>query len=104
MREAALWAIEAGYRHIDTAAVYGDEPQVGQGIADAIAKGIVKREDLFITTKVRDRFFDKIVITNQQSAYFCKLCQCNVFHVSLMIALSQGLIYDSDRSRLFQIR
>lgn len=48
-----LWAIEAGYRHIDTAAIYGDEPQVGQGIADAVAKGIVKREDIFVTTKVR---------------------------------------------------
>lgn len=52
MRDAVLWAIEAGYRHIDTAAIYGDELQVGQGLADAIAKGVVKREDVFVTTKV----------------------------------------------------
>ncbi|XP_075984182.1 aldo-keto reductase AKR2E4-like [Anticarsia gemmatalis] len=52
VRNAVLWAIEAGYRHIDTAAIYGDEPQVGQGIADAIAKGIVTREQLFVTTKL----------------------------------------------------
>ena len=41
-------AIENGYRLIDTAACYGNEQQVGQGIADSGAP----REDLFITTKL----------------------------------------------------
>ncbi len=41
-------AIEAGYRHIDTAQAYGNEEGVGQGIRDS---GI-KREDIFVTTKV----------------------------------------------------
>jgi 2,5-diketo-D-gluconate reductase A len=41
-------AVEAGYRHIDTAARYGNERGVGQGIRDS---GI-RREDLFITTKL----------------------------------------------------
>ena len=41
-------AIEAGYRHIDTAAIYGNEASVGRGIR---ASG-VKREDLFVTTKL----------------------------------------------------
>lgn len=41
-------AIEDGYRHIDTAAVYGNEDGVGKGIKES---GI-KREDLFVTSKV----------------------------------------------------
>jgi 2,5-diketo-D-gluconate reductase A len=41
-------AIEVGYRHIDTAARYGNERGVGQGIRDS---GI-RREDLFVTTKL----------------------------------------------------
>lgn len=41
-------AIEAGYRHIDTAAIYGNEESVGRGIK---AAG-VPREELFITTKL----------------------------------------------------
>ena len=41
-------AIEAGYRHIDTAQAYGNEIGVGQGIRES---GI-KREDIFVTTKV----------------------------------------------------
>ncbi|XP_004928930.1 aldo-keto reductase AKR2E4 isoform X1 [Bombyx mori] len=52
VRQAVYWAIEAGYRHIDTAAVYQDEEQVGQGIAEAIANGLVTREELFVTTKL----------------------------------------------------
>ncbi len=41
-------ALELGYRHIDTAQAYGNEAEVGQGIADAD----VDREDVFLTTKV----------------------------------------------------
>src|SRR3954454_1391657 len=49
-REAILSAIGNGYRHIDTAAFYGNEKEVG----DAIKASGVKREDLWVTTKVRD--------------------------------------------------
>lgn len=45
-------AINVGYRHIDTAAVYGNEESVGRGIQRAIDKGVVRREELFITTKL----------------------------------------------------
>ncbi|WP_171816346.1 aldo/keto reductase [Thermotoga profunda] len=45
-------AIEVGYRLIDTAASYMNEEAVGKAIKRAIQEGIVKREDLFITTKL----------------------------------------------------
>ena len=45
-------AIEAGYRHIDTAQAYGNEEGVGKGIKES---GI-KREDIFITTKVKAEY------------------------------------------------
>ena len=44
---AVRWALEAGYRHIDTAQAYGNEQSVGQGLRDSG----VGREDVFITTK-----------------------------------------------------
>lgn len=50
--EVTYNAIKTGYRLIDTAAAYMNETAVGKAIARAIADGIVKREDLFITTKV----------------------------------------------------
>ena len=49
-REAILSAIRLGYRHIDTAAFYGNEKEVG----DAIKASGVPRNEIFLTTKVRD--------------------------------------------------
>jgi diketogulonate reductase-like aldo/keto reductase len=46
-RRAVGWALEAGYRHIDTAQAYGNERSVGEGLR---ASG-VPREDIFLTTK-----------------------------------------------------
>ncbi|GMA47869.1 aldo/keto reductase [Tetragenococcus muriaticus] len=45
---SVLSALNAGYRHIDTAAIYGNEESVGR----AIAKSEVPREELFVTTKL----------------------------------------------------
>ena len=45
-------AIKTGYRLLDTAASYMNEEAVGKGVKKAIADGLVKREELFITTKV----------------------------------------------------
>ena len=45
-------AINAGYRHIDCAWNYGNEADVGKAIKEKIDSGVVKREDLFVTTKV----------------------------------------------------
>lgn len=55
--EAVRTAIAAGYTHIDTAAVYGNEKSVGEGIKES---GI-KRSDLFVTSKVwnTERGYDK---------------------------------------------
>ncbi|GAA2228792.1 aldo/keto reductase [Herbiconiux moechotypicola] len=45
-------AIEVGYRHIDTASIYGNEQGVGQAIAEVITSGVAARDELFITTKL----------------------------------------------------
>ena len=49
---AVAGAIEGGYRLFDCAAVYGNEDQIGEVFKAAFDKGIVKREELIITTKV----------------------------------------------------
>ena len=49
---AVAGAIRCGYRLFDGASVYGNEPEIGQVYANAIQNGEVKREELFITSKV----------------------------------------------------
>ncbi len=49
---AVLSALGLGYRHIDTAAAYGNEKSVGRAIADFLKESSVRRSDLFITTKL----------------------------------------------------
>ncbi len=43
-------ALQAGYRHVDTAFAYKNEKEVGQGIRDSG----VPREEIWVTTKVSD--------------------------------------------------
>lgn len=62
-------AIRLGYRHIDCASVYGNEKEVGQAIHECIEEGIVKREELWITSKVwNDRHHDVIGACRQSLA------------------------------------
>ena len=51
-KNAVLNAIRAGYRLIDTAAYYENEEAVGKAVREAVREGIVKREELFITSKI----------------------------------------------------
>lgn len=64
-RDSVKCALENGYRHVDTAAAYGNEVSVGEGIR---ASG-VKREDIFLTTKhwISDRGYEKTIAACEQS-------------------------------------
>ncbi len=51
-REATLMALEVGYRHIDTAEMYGNEKQVGEAVRDSD----VARDEVFVTSKLDNGF------------------------------------------------
>lgn len=53
VKEAALHAIQLGYRHFDTAALYQSEQSLGEAIAEALKLGFIKsRHELFLTSKL----------------------------------------------------
>jgi D-xylose reductase len=49
-------AIKAGYRLFDGACDYGNEKECGEGVKKAIEAGIIKREELFIVSKLWNTF------------------------------------------------
>lgn len=72
MKAAVKVAVETGYRLIDTAAVYGNEGAIGEAIKELIDEGKVKREELFITTKVGlcSRSSNRFYWISRSLAYF----------------------------------
>lgn len=52
VKKAVKEALYAGYRHIDTAAVYGNEEEIGEALSEVFAEGNIMREDVFITSKL----------------------------------------------------
>ena len=57
-------AIEVGYRHFDTAAIYGTEEPLGQAVSKALELGLIKnRDEVFITSKLwnTDAYHDLVL-------------------------------------------
>ena len=55
-------AITLGYRHIDCASVYNNQKDVGRAFTDAFREGLVKREELFVTSKLWPEHSDPAVV------------------------------------------
>ena len=45
-------ALKAGYRHLDFAMMYGNQAEIGQAMTEVFKEGKVKREDVWMTSKV----------------------------------------------------
>ncbi len=68
--KAVAHAIGCGYRHIDAAAVYANEKSVGKGIRRGLENAGLRREELFVTSKVwnSERGYDKTLRAFEKSA------------------------------------
>jgi len=65
--QAVKTAIKMGYRHIDCASVYGNEKEIGVVLKELFAEGIVKREELWITSKVWNDKHNEVVASCKQT-------------------------------------
>lgn len=56
VESAIIKAVEIGYRHFDCATIYGNEVEIGNALKKLLAAGIVKRDELWITSKLWNNF------------------------------------------------
>lgn len=81
-KEAVKHAIESGYRSIDTAKVYGNEEQVGQGIKEGLESTGLNREDIFVTSKL---FFEDFGRKNVAQAYETSIQKLGLDYLDLYL-------------------
>jgi len=74
---AVRWALEAGYRHIDTASAYRNEKSVG----DAIRQSGINRKEIFITTKL------KIEISARGCRYRPSRKACSYYRLTILTSI-----------------
>ncbi|MDX5338634.1 MAG: aldo/keto reductase [Cyclobacteriaceae bacterium] len=103
VRQAVYWAIEAGYRHIDCAAIYQNEAEVGQGIGDAISAGLVKRKDLFITSKLWNdsHRHEDVHPALEKSLNLLRLDYLDLYLIHWPIAFKHGITFAQHREEFY---
>ncbi|CAL4971746.1 unnamed protein product [Urochloa decumbens] len=79
-------AIRNGYRHFDCAAKYQNEAEVGDALAEAFQTGLVKREDLFITTKLWNSDHGHVIEACKDSLKKLKLDYLDLYLVHFPVA------------------
>lgn len=104
VENAVRWALETGYRHIDTATVYGNEAGVGR----AIKRSGLAREEIFVTTKVwnTDQGYDSTLAAFEASLDRLQMEYADLYLVHWPVAetfketwRALETIYDSGRAR-----
>ena len=80
--DAVKAALRLGYRHIDTAERYGNETEVGEGLSQGLPAAGLKREDVFVTTKV---YHDKLAAADFQRSFDESLVKLQLPWVDLLL-------------------
>lgn len=92
VRSAVANAIKAGYKLIDTAYLYGNEKAIGDTLKDMIQRGLIKREDIFLTTKVWPTHFikSKVLKSIRRSLKRLQVSQLDLVLLHFPTAFQEG--------------
>jgi aldehyde reductase len=92
VKNAVIEAVKAGYRHIDCAYVYGNENEVGDALEELFKEGVVKREEVFITSKLWNAFHSTHLVEPalRETLKLLKLDYVDLYLVHWPIGYAEG--------------
>jgi alcohol dehydrogenase (NADP+) len=104
--KAVREAINIGYRHFDCAWIYENESEIGEAISDAIKNGDVKREDLWITSKLWNNRHGKenVRVGIEDSLNSLKLDYLDLYLIHWSVALKPDVTFPQKPNDFYSLK
>ncbi len=93
--DAVKAAIKTGYRHIDCAAIYGNEKEIGQAISECISEGVVSRSELWITSKLWNNAHakDDVIPALKQTLAHLQLTYLDLYLIHWPVNIRKDVVF-----------
>ena len=105
VKNAVKYALSIGYKHIDCAAIYGNETEVGEALKESFADNVVQREDIFITSKLWNNRHkkDDVVLGLKQTLKDLELDYLDLYLIHWPVAFKPEVIFPEDASGVLSL-
>ncbi|MEM7087077.1 MAG: aldo/keto reductase [Bacteroidota bacterium] len=106
VKRAVKDALEAGVRHIDTAAIYGNESEIGEALQEVFAQGEISRSDVFITSKLWNDAHTKDAVEPalQESLRKLQLDYLDLYLIHWPVAFQPGVMMPSSQDEYLSLK